>query len=189
MSLLALPAPVLRSHEGGGVRATASYSDCETYRYSLTRRWGDGPILLVVMLNPSTATETRNDPTIARCETRARSAGFAALEVVNLFAFRATRPADLRRAADPVGPQNDAQILESSARAARILCAWGIHGAFRGRGAEVGSRLAATVGALWHLGLTRDGAPRHPLYLPGDRAMQRWTGCDHGGTAAVSTGS
>lgn len=184
-----MPGLVSRSHEGGGCRSTASYSACETYRYSLTRRWDTGPMLMIVMLNPSTATEERNDPTIARCESRARGAGFGALGVVNLFAFRATRPADLRRAGDPIGPKNDDVLFGLAEAADRILCAWGMHGAWRGRGAAVADRLARMHGDLWHLGLTRDGAPCHPLYLPRDRTMQPWASCDLRPGARVSTGS
>ncbi len=95
-----------RSHQKGDAASTALYSDCETYRYQLTRVWNaPGPRVLFVMLNPSTATEAQNDPTVERCERRARALGFGAFQVVNIFAFRATDPRVMRAASDPVGPR------------------------------------------------------------------------------------
>ncbi|MDO5705795.1 MAG: DUF1643 domain-containing protein, partial [Paracoccus sp. (in: a-proteobacteria)] len=87
-----------RRHEGGGRVSRAMYSRCGGHRYLLERRWAPGARLVWVMLNPSTATELSNDPTIERVERRSRMLGYDALSVVNLFAFRATRPADLARA-------------------------------------------------------------------------------------------
>lgn len=140
----------------------ALYSPCERYRYGLERRWGDGPSLLYIMLNPSTADELRNDPTIERCQRRALRLGFGAMRIANLFAWRATRPEDLRRAAAPVGPENDALLHAWQAEADMTLAAWGVHAAHLGRGPEMA---AALGGALHHLGLTRDRHPRHPLYV------------------------
>ncbi|TRW96069.1 DUF1643 domain-containing protein [Paracoccus sp. M683] len=140
------------------------------------RRWGPvlGPVLLYVMLNPSTATEVQNDPTIERCERRARALGFSGLGVVNLFAFRATRPADLKRAADPIGPLNDAAIRTAARRADQILCAWGVHGQHLCRDARVRAILRGQDRPMLHLGLTNAGAPRHPLYVPYARPLQPW---------------
>ena len=89
--------------------STAQYSDCETYRYALTRVWDDaGKRVVFVMLNPSKANEIANDPTVERCERRARALGFGAFRVVNIFAFRETNPHLMRKATSPVGPDNDA---------------------------------------------------------------------------------
>ncbi|MBL4916951.1 DUF1643 domain-containing protein [Szabonella alba] len=171
--------PVIRRHDSGDTVSEAQYSACGQYRYALTRIWQpDAPRLLWVMLNPSTASELRNDPTVARCENRARAGGFGGFRVVNLFAFRATAPADLRRAADPTGPDNDAAIATAATWAYVILCAWGMHGDWQGRGAAVAARLRRAGHALHHLGLTQAGAPRHPLYLPRATPMQPWTGAD-----------
>lgn len=156
---------IVRRHTGADTESEAVYSPCEAYRYALTRTWATGPRLLYVMLNPSTATEARNDPTIERCERRARMLGFGAFRVANLFAFRATRPATLLAAPDPVGAGNDAALVEAAGWADRILCAWGAQGAHLGR-AEAAERLLRAAGRpLLHLGLTRDGHPRHPLYV------------------------
>lgn len=133
------------------------------YRYLLWRRWAEADSLLFVMLNPSTADAERDDPTIRRCIGFARAWGFGGVEVVNLFAWRATLPRQLAAAKDPVGRHNDAAILEAVARSRAVIAAWGVHGALRGRDAQVARLLAAT--RLRCLGVTRDGAPRHPLYV------------------------
>ena len=163
-----------RAHEAPGCLSEALYSDCETYRYALSRVWDPAAgQLAYVMLNPSTATELRNDPTIERCERRARALGFGGIEIVNLFAFRATLPADLRRADDPVGPDNDTVLAARCAAARMVIAAWGVHGALNGRAAEVLSNLSTP---LHHLGLTKQGHPRHPLYVPYAVEPLRWTG-------------
>lgn len=165
---------ITRRHQAeDGTASVAVYSDCEAYRYSLSRRWSDGPVQAYVMLNPSTADETRNDPTVGRCETRARTAGMGGFAVVNLFAWRATRPQDLKSAPHPIGPDNDQILAETAAQASQVICAWGVHGAHRGRGPDVARRLAA-LGPTYHLGLTKDGHPRHPLYLPYDVLPEPW---------------
>lgn len=166
---------MIRRHDSGGTVSEALYSDCGTYRYALTREWQAGaPRLLWVMLNPSTASELRNDPTVARCENRARVMGCGAFRVVNLFAYRATDPRSLRRAADPTGPENNAMITEAADWADTILCAWGAHGAWQNRGAEVEAMLRKGGHELWHLGLTQAGHPRHPLYLRREAVLLPW---------------
>ncbi len=165
---------LIRRHHSGGRRSWAAYSPCGQYRYGLSRRWGPGPALLYVMLNPSTATERANDPTIERCERRAAALGYDALGVVNLFAFRATLPQDLKRAPDPVGPLNDAAIRVAALRADRILCAWGVHGDHQGREADIRDLLFSLGRPLTHLGLTKSGAPRHPLYISYAEKPRSW---------------
>lgn len=160
-----------RLAEQDGLRSGALYSDCECYRYGLWRRWGAGREVLYVMLNPSTATELANDPTIERCQRRAVQLGFGAMKIANLFAYRATHPKDLLRAADPVGPDNDAVLFDWAAQAGMTLAAWGVHGAHQGRGPSLARALP---GAVCHLGLTRDGHPRHPLYVSYATQPQAW---------------
>lgn len=170
------PDILIRRHRAGTVRSFAAYSSCGRYRYGLSRRWAAGPALLYVMLNPSTATEAANDPTIERCERRARSLGYSGLGVVNLFAFRATRPQDLMRAADPVGPLNAAAIDLALVRADRVLCAWGVHGGHLGQDLQVLALLRRSGRPLLHLGLTKGGAPRHPLYVAYASLPELWAG-------------
>jgi len=111
------------------------------------------------MLNPSTADEIKNDPTVERCERRARHHGFGAFTVCNIFAWRATDPRDMRAAADPVGAGNDEAILQNAAQADLVVCAWGTHGAHT---------------PLHHLGLSKAGHPKHPLYISYDVTPMRW---------------
>ena len=156
---------IRRAHQKGDAASEAIYSDCESYRYALTRRWTAGPRLLWVMLNPSTANEMANDPTVERCERRARAMGFGAFRVVNLFAWRATDTRALRSAPDPVGPENDATLAHGAHWADMILCGWGGHGSLQGRDQHATAQLRFTGKPLWHLGLTGAGQPKHPLYL------------------------
>jgi hypothetical protein len=165
---------ISRGFTKGDAVSEAVYSDCERYRYLLTRTWAPGPKALFVMLNPSTATEVQNDPTVERCERRARALGFGAFRVTNIFAFRATDPRVMRAEADPVGPANDDAIRDSTGWADMIVCAWGNHGLHRDRGAAVTALLRSTGRPLHHLGLTGQNQPRHPLYVGYDQTPQPW---------------
>lgn len=157
---------ITRSFQKDDAHSTAVYSDCEKYRYSLTRIWEPkGRKVFFVMLNPSTATEVQNDPTVERCERRARTLGFGAFRVANIFAWRDTDPRNMRAATDPIGPLNDETISEGCAWSDQIICAWGTHGEHRARGTEVETLMRATGHALYHLGLTKAGHPKHPLYI------------------------
>jgi len=156
---------LIRRHAAGGVASEAVFSDCETYRYALTRVWdADLPRLAWVMLNPSTADELRNDPTIARCEARTRAMGCGAYRIVNLYAFRAPYPRDLRTAADPVGPENNEALQAAAAWARRVVCGWGAHAA-ADRAQEALALFRRAGAEPLHLGLTKAGQPRHPLHL------------------------
>ncbi|SPH19711.1 hypothetical protein ASD8599_00447 [Ascidiaceihabitans donghaensis] len=166
---------ITRSHTKGDAPSVAVYSDCECYRYSLTRNWDtSGRKVLFVMLNPSTATEVQNDPTVERCERRARTLGFGAFQVTNIFAWRDTDPKGMKAAADPVGPHNDAAILDGAAWADDVIAAWGTHGAHLARGAAVETLLRSTNRPLFHLGLSKAGHPKHPLYLPYVQQPETW---------------
>jgi hypothetical protein len=121
------------------------------------------------MFNPATADETTNDPTVARCQRRALRWGFGGLVVTNLFALRTSDPAALRRATDPVGPENDAAIVAAARGAAMVLCAWGNHGAYLGRAAAVRTLLAGLGATPFCLAVTKRREPAHPLYLGYDR--------------------
>lgn len=169
---------IRRAHQKGDAASAAIYSDCETYRYALTREWAAGSRLLWVMLNPSTASEVANDPTVERCERRARTLGFGGFRVVNLFALRATDPRALRAVADPVGPENNAALSDGVAWADAILCGWGGHGALLGRDCIVTAQLRNAGKPLWHLGLTQAGQPKHPLYIGYAVQPSLWETCD-----------
>ena len=165
---------ITRQHQKGDAASTAVYSPDTMYRYALTRIWGPGPRVLFVMLNPSTATEVQNDPTVERCERRARALGCGSFAVANIFAYRATDPLVMRAAPDPVGPLNDATILSLAAEANQVICAWGSHGSHLNRGRTVEALLRATARPLHHLGLTMGGQPKHPLYIAYTQQPQPW---------------
>lgn len=152
------------------MQGDATFSDCGAYRYSLTRKWADGPEILFVMLNPSTADGLTDDPTIGRCTSFAKAWGFGSLVVGNLFAFRTPSPAELMKAAEPVGAENDKWLEQLSARAALTVAAWGNSGAFRGRAGEVAPRLVNPH----YLKLTKAGQPGHPLYVSSETRPTAW---------------
>lgn len=175
--LFAVKTPVMitRTHTKDDAPSTAVYSDCERYRYSLTRVWDQsGDKVMFVMLNPSTATEVQNDPTVERCERRARTLGFGGFRVTNIFAWRDTDPRKMRAATDPIGPHNDATIIDGTKWADRVIAAWGTHGAHLDRGAAVTKVLRATGQPLFHLGLSKHGHPKHPLYLAYTQQPEIW---------------
>ena len=166
---------ITRTHTKGDAPSTAIYSDCERYRYSLTRVWEPtGRKVMFVMLNPSTATEVQNDPTVERCERRARALGFGAFQVTNIFAWRDTDPRKMRAAREPVGPENDAAILAGASWADQIVAAWGTHGAHLSRGPAVETLLRGTGQKLFHLGLSKAGHPKHPLYIAYTQTPEPW---------------
>lgn len=165
---------ITRTFTKGDAASEAVYSDCERYRFLLTRTWGDGARALFIMLNPSTATEVQNDPTVERCERRARALGYGAFRVTNIFAFRATDPKAMRAEDDPVGDANDRAILDSLDWADAVICAWGNHGLHLDRGQKVAAMLRAAGKPLFHLGLTGQGQPRHPLYVAYEQRPEPW---------------
>lgn len=149
-------------------KPSAIFDPTRTYRYSLYREWGDpSHKATFIMLNPSTADEVRLDPTVTRCCGYAKRWGYGAIEVVNIFAYRSTDPKGLLAVADPVGKENDHYILAAVEDAALVVAAWGVHGALQDRGRIVQDLLADRC-ALTSLGVTKDGHPRHPLYLRAD---------------------
>jgi hypothetical protein len=157
------------------------------YRYSLTRWWGPGEDddpgygevsrkrILWVMLNPSTATATEDDPTIRRCISFSKAWGFPGLTICNLFAWRATNPAGLREVPDPVGGSNDYGVSVHADYAPKIVAAWGAEAArFPEREATVKSILSHSWEKLVVLGLTSGGHPKHPLYVAGVTQPEQW---------------
>ncbi len=155
---------------------TAHFSECGKYRYFLDRAWAlDRPMCCWVMLNPSTADAALDDPTIRKCVGFADRWGYGRITVVNLFAFRATHPKDMRAARDPVGPENDRFILWRAALAKVVVLAWGIHGEFRRRSVDVMDMLItddAMDAKVRTLGCTKSGEPRHPLMLSYSTPLQ-----------------
>lgn len=151
------------------MKGGACFDSTGVYRYRLWREWDATlPTATFVMLNPSAADAERDDPTIRRCTGFARGWGFGRLEVVNLCAFRARDPRVLFEVDDPVGPANAAHLEAATMGAALVLAAWGNHGR-RFAGPEVAY-------PSHHLGFTKSGQPRHPLYVRAETQPAPWPG-------------
>lgn len=166
--------------DGALIADTVAVSDawisgCGQYRYMLTRRWDERPTAWWVMLNPSTADAELDDPTIRRCIAFSKREGCGALAVLNLYALRATDPAELDRHHDPQGPENSNLLVAASQEArtgALVVVAWGAH-PMAARGAKRVERMFQATGAKC-LGITKKGQPRHPLYVRGDQPLVPW---------------
>ncbi len=152
--------------------AGATFSEDRVFRYTLWRRFKEsGKTLAFIGLNPSTADEKIDDPTVRRCINYAKRDGYAQLIMLNLFAFRATLPKDMRAAKDPGGPDhagNLMAIIETCAAADKVILAWGNHGSFKGAGRALYKSLvnAQFQWKLYCLGMNKDTSPVHPLYQP-----------------------
>ena len=146
-------------------KSTAIFSPCRTWRYTLERWWAEGQYVNFLMLNPSTADEVQPDRTVTRCIDFARAWSYAGLVVTNIFALRSTDPEALLHHSDPVGPDNDVRILRTALSAGLVIAAWGTWGKVDRRGEQVAAILKGN-GIKFHcLGKTKDGYPKHPLYL------------------------
>ncbi len=134
------------------------------YRYAMWRIWDDSkPCVMFIGLNPSTADAHTDDPTLVRCVNFARDWGYGGLYTGNLFAWRATDPRELRRAADAVGPDNDKTLRQLAARVDQVIAAWGNDGTYLDRSHWV----RAMIANLYCLKINKSGEPAHPLYLKG----------------------
>lgn len=157
---------------------TTIFSSCRKYRYTLWREWDPTysdwllakndnatKYLMVIGLNPSTADETKDDPTIRRCIGFAEHWGFGALCMTNLFAWRDTKPENMKKAVDPIGPECGQWLCKIADGAGMILAAWGKDGKFTGRDRNVLSSIRAIGKPVHCLGTNGDGTPKHPLYI------------------------
>ncbi len=148
----------------------AVMSECGQYRYRMTRAWiGDHKICCFVMLNPSTADATEDDPTIRRCIRFAAREGCSVLQVVNLFAWRSTDPKALAKVEDPIGPENIQYIIDTSRSADVTIAAWGAGGK---RWPDHVRQVNGLLGDARCLGKTKEGHPRHPLYVRSDHPLE-----------------
>lgn len=157
----------------------ALLSNCGKYRYWLSRTFEPAtgknfhsPVLFI-MLNPSTADALLDDPTIRRCISFAKRWGHLGVTVANLYAYRATDPKDLWKTEHPEGIKNDLWLQRLINDHAFVVCAWGVN-------AEVSrverfKRLAFSINTnLWCLGTTKNGSPKHPLYIKADQELEQW---------------
>jgi hypothetical protein len=158
----------------------AHISACGTYRYTLHRPAPYPKLapILWIMLNPSTADASNDDPTIRRCLSFSRSWGYGRVEICNLFALRSTNPRELYKHADPVGPENDDEIRRAVDRSLGVVVvAWGKHGKLRNRDEQVMNLMRAWRGVVPDcLGENEDRTPKHPLYLSHDTEVEAYAG-------------
>ncbi|WP_318521858.1 DUF1643 domain-containing protein [Photobacterium leiognathi] len=153
------------------MKKSAVLSSCRKYRYELWRTWDDSkPYAMFIGLNPSTADETEDDPTIRRCINFAKSWGYGGLCMANLFAYRATQPEDMKRASDPIGDKNDETLILLAQNAGVIVGAWGNDGIFLNRSEDV----RALISELNVLKVNKSGEPAHPLYLKSTLTPIKW---------------
>ena len=145
----------------------AKFTSDRRHRYYLWRTWGGKPFVLYLLLNPSTADESDNDPTVERCERRARMMGFGGMVVLNIFALVSTDPKGLLSVPDPVGRRNDRYISFFATRAGQVVCGWGNHGRHLGRGRQVLQLLDDLGVTPFVFGVTKTSGchPQHPLYV------------------------
>lgn len=154
----------------------AVFSPCRKWRYSFWRIWDKRrPMVLFIGLNPSTATEIDNDPTVTRCINYAKAWGFGGMYMANIFSYRATDPRVMKAFADPVGPQNDAWLLKMHRQSKMAVAAWGTHGTHLDRESQVIKLFEGL--SLYCLGLTKDQHPKHPLYLKRDLEPAPYKNC------------
>lgn len=152
----------------------AVFSENYRYRYILRRSLGPGKLCLFIMLNPSTANETLNDPTVSKCLKFAQMWDFGQVEVANIFALRSTDPKELRYCDDPIGEKNNLYIWEAAQEADLIVCAWGNHGRYLDRSSQVVNLLKPLDKVLYCLDININGEPKHPLYIPYSKSLQIW---------------
>lgn len=181
----------------------AIISACGKYRYSLWREWrlhpkpakwrwfknadgtpvtdgkgfpyGEPKVCVFVMLNPSTADGETDDATIRRCVGFAQSWQYDRVEIINLFAYRATNPQDILKMdhrGDPVGWENQEYVNRAMQDADLVVCAWGAHGSHIGQDETMIGWLGPRK--LYALKITKNGHPAHPLYLPANSQLVRF---------------
>jgi hypothetical protein len=170
--------------------AGATFDPNRIYRYRLWREWSPlKPTVAFLMLNPSTADEHVLDPTLRRCLGFAQVWGYGRMEIINLFALRATNPKQLYTHPYPEGPENDSWISLVASRAEQVVCGWGTHGEYRDRATCVALQLIENGVPMFCLGTTKGGMPKHPLYLSNKSERKSWTLTIHRPLSSPAHGS
>lgn len=152
---------------------SAIFSSCRCYRYVLWRDWSselfpDLGTAMFIGLNPSTADEVEDDPTVRRCINFAKSWGYSRLCMTNIFGYRATDPKVMKSVEEPIGEENNSYLCQLASEAAIVIAAWGVHGEYLDRG----NRVAELIPDLHCLGYTKHRHPRHPLYVIGSQVPE-----------------
>jgi hypothetical protein len=153
----------------------AVFSDCNRYRFELDEVWGTRPLVMWLMMNPSVAGIEHSDPTLIKTGRFSRAWGYGGQLVGNVHAYRATDNRRLLEVEDPVGPENDATLLDMARRSDIVVLAYGLPPKpLRPRAAQVVGMLRLAGARLTYLRLSKDGTPAHPLYLPGNLTPQAY---------------
>lgn len=153
-------------------KSGAIFSEDQKYRYMLWRKWDIGkPMINFIGLNPSTANETEDDPTMRRCISFAKEWGYGGFYMTNLFAYRTPYPSDLLKSKDPIGSKNDKWIKKISKKVDKVVLAWGTKGQFLERDQRILPKLAHKA---FCLGYTKEGHPRHPLYVKSGTVLKQF---------------
>jgi len=178
--------PMPQVYLGKADSGSAVISDCGKYRYSLTRRLVSKAVevpkdkrVCFVMLNPSTADAWKDDPTIRKCIGFSERWGYYQLDVVNLFAYRATDPRELARVGYPVGKDNAMALDNGFSFSSLVVVAWGEAIGVPRRMLSMATEAAAGMMKIWGvqprcLGKTKSGQPRHPLYVSYTTELEDW---------------
>ena len=155
------------------MKRTAIFDKTGRYRYQLGRQWApNGKMVTFIMLNPSRADAAVDDPTLRACIQFAQRWDYAALSVVNLFAYRTPHPSELKKAKRPIGKENDRYVMAAAEAASQVVLAWGNWGTLHGRDRTILSLLSSYQSKLTYLQLNRSNQPRHPLYIRRDQPLQ-----------------
>ena len=157
---------------GTTIYRRAVFSECGKYRYRIFRTWDISKNgVLFILLNPSTADENKDDPTVRRCMGFAYKWGYGWLEIRNLFALRSTNPKMLYKSNDPIGPDNS--LFYDDDQFDKIVLAWGNHGKLKGRGDAVMKMMVDRGQPAYYFSLTKTYQPIHPLYVGYDVELTR----------------
>lgn len=163
----------------------ASFNEERTHRQSLWRIWDESlPLLYVIGMNPSVANEKKNDPTVERCQRRARLRGYGGLIMLNMQDVIETDSKKLDQMTNSERCTNsNALALISAVEAAEknkgdILCAWGKPGQKYGAVAWLATQAARRRVTLFCLKKNADGSPQHPLYIPYAKDFEWFSGVD-----------
>lgn len=153
----------------------AIFSDCRKHRFMLERIWDEnGGRCVFIGLNPSTADEQTDDPTVRRCIGFAQDWGYGRLWMLNLFSWRSTDPSMIVDSNLSARQENFWHLKNWSSGAGIVVAAWGTHSRLMDRGSLVRTMLQENGCVLHHLGLTKGGHPKHPLYLRSGTRPTLW---------------
>ena len=170
-----MPEFITKTFNKNQTLSTAIFSKCFKYRYSLTKKFNTGKgKLLFILLNPSKATEKVYDATIIRCEKRSKLLAYKQFRVCNLFAFRTTKPTELKKVSNPVGSLNNMFLKTSIKWSDKIICSWGRFGTLHKRDLEVIQIIKKYRTPVFHLGLTKNNQPKHLLYISYNKILTKW---------------